>query len=332
MLAKEGQFPVDVGPLAPQCREGGAAPGSPCRCRGGRDAGSRGTSRTSGAPLHGRPPRADARRHTSVSGSRPPRKVQLSAAASAMALISGRLRLICATSLASCAFSVHFRPSGMRPRQTVFRRSPSASWKETVPQAASRQQASERPSSPARSATMTPSSEAVTASCGMSSASRMSSRGAETFPALLHGQALQGAGVMAPSLPNNASAAAHHHQPKPPAVSASRRRGFRPPASATGSARRCGTPKGHRARSSSSSAPHLCPSRSIRSAPSSRASAPGISQRVHALTHPPLRFLKGLGRALRTELPMTNRGYLRDRLDNPRRQAGNIDRRGRLRN
>ncbi len=107
-----------LGPLARQCREGGAAPGSPCRCRGGRDAGSRGTSRTSGAPLHGWPPRADARRHTSVLGSRPLRKVQLSAAASATALIpiSGRHRLICSTSFASCAFSVCFRPSGMRPR------------------------------------------------------------------------------------------------------------------------------------------------------------------------------------------------------------------------
>ena len=44
-----------------------------------------------------------------------------------------------------------------------------------MPQAASRQEASARPSSPARSGTMTPSSdtEALTASCGTPSASRM---------------------------------------------------------------------------------------------------------------------------------------------------------------
>ena len=43
---------------------------------------------------------------TSVSGDRVSRKVQLSAAASAIATIltSGRSCLICATSLASCAF------------------------------------------------------------------------------------------------------------------------------------------------------------------------------------------------------------------------------------
>ena len=54
-------------------------------------------------------------------------------------------------------------------------RLPSASWKETVPQAASRQEASARPSSPGLSGTMTPSreTEAVVASCGMPSASRM---------------------------------------------------------------------------------------------------------------------------------------------------------------
>ena len=54
-------------------------------------------------------------------------------------------------------------------------RLPSPSWKETVPQEASRQHASARPSSPARSATMTPSSEtgALTASSGMSSALHM---------------------------------------------------------------------------------------------------------------------------------------------------------------
>ena len=55
---------------------------------------------------------------TSVSGDRVSRKVQLSAAASAIATIltSGRSCLICATSLASCAFSVTLPLSGMRPR------------------------------------------------------------------------------------------------------------------------------------------------------------------------------------------------------------------------
>ena len=45
-------------------------------------------------------------------------KVQLSAAPSAIATIpiSGRARLMCATSLASCAFSVSLPLSGMRPR------------------------------------------------------------------------------------------------------------------------------------------------------------------------------------------------------------------------
>ena len=51
------------GPAQRRHREGGAAPGSPWRRHGDRDGGSRGTSRTSRAPRHGRTRFADVRKH-----------------------------------------------------------------------------------------------------------------------------------------------------------------------------------------------------------------------------------------------------------------------------
>ncbi len=123
----------------------------------------------------------------------------------------------------------------------------------------SRQQASERPSSPARSATMTPSSEAVTASCGMSSASRMSG------PRLSR-RSCAWSGAARCSQTASWRRACRRTPPLPPIIiSPSRRpcqlvvdeafvhRHQRPAARAGAVAR---TPKGHRARSSSSSAPH----------------------------------------------------------------------------
>ena len=68
---------------------------------------------------------------------------------------SGRAAPWWATSSASCAFSVALPASG--PKLSVFKRLPSASWKLTVPQDASRQHASSSPSG--RSETITPSSE-----------------------------------------------------------------------------------------------------------------------------------------------------------------------------
>ena len=65
MLPEEGEFPRGLGPSPAQRRhrEGGAAPGSPWRRHGDRDGGSRGTSRTSRAPRHGRTRFADVRKH-----------------------------------------------------------------------------------------------------------------------------------------------------------------------------------------------------------------------------------------------------------------------------
>ena len=61
--------------------------------------------------------------HDHLGFGRQGRKVQLSAAPSAIATIpiSGRARLMCATSLASCAFSVSLPLSGMRPRPVRIR-------------------------------------------------------------------------------------------------------------------------------------------------------------------------------------------------------------------
>ena len=96
----------------------------------------------------------------------------------------------------------------------VLSRSPSASWKETVPQAASRQQASARPSSPARSATMTPSSEteALTAQGGISSMPRIPSSACGPRPSQRSCRVrasrckLLADGAMAPISEKNASA------------------------------------------------------------------------------------------------------------------------------
>ncbi len=154
-----------------QGAEGGAAPGSPCRCRRDRDAGSRGTSRTSGAPLHGRPPRADARRQVDHLGFgfKTPEEgpvvgggADLGTPLSDMRDFACELRLQCALSALGHAAET----DGLQALTVVEG--------DRATGRPRRQQASERPPSPARSATMTPSSEAVTASCGMSSASRMS--------------------------------------------------------------------------------------------------------------------------------------------------------------
>ncbi len=111
------------------------------------------------------------------------RNVQLSGAASATATTfrSGRTLRMWATSSASCAFSVALPASGIRPKLSVFKRLPSASWKLTVPQDASRQHASSSPSG--RSETITPSSETAqeTASSGTVSASRMLSMASRPF-------------------------------------------------------------------------------------------------------------------------------------------------------
>ena len=112
----------------------------------------------------------------------------------------------------------------------------------SVPQAASRQEALARPSSPGLSGTMTPSreTEAVVASCGMPSASRMLpsvSGPRSALPAFVHahGQALQGARPTAswrrssqrtPPLPGPCSDPSSADRARPPATaSGNRRRG-----------------------------------------------------------------------------------------------------------
>ena len=128
MPAEEGEIPLGLGPIRRSedgTREDGAAPGSPWRRHGDRDGGSSRyfANQPCAMGMVGRGLQMFASMaevdHLGFGRQGSPAQVQLSAARVDLSLRSlslGRARLMCETSLASCAFIVSLPLSAMRPR------------------------------------------------------------------------------------------------------------------------------------------------------------------------------------------------------------------------